>query len=149
MPVSQELMKEYEEAIYQIRYDGDHWMGLSIGEEVPEEFKGRNFGMVFSYNPYSQVLVEFENQEHQRHLIEVCKAKGYEFLECRGGARELLESREVLDNPRNLANPWEWEYGLAIFEVSPQVIEDLGRAFEQNAVVYCPSDGVPYLLESL
>lgn len=146
--ISAELMKEYEDAIYQIKYDEEHWMGILIGQEVPAEFHGRNFGLIFSYNPYSKVLAEFENQERQRKLLEVCQSKNYEFLECRGGAKELLESRAILDNPRNLANPWEWEYGLAVFEVSELAVEDLGRSFEQNAVVYCQAGGTPYLVES-
>lgn len=134
--VSPGLLQVYEQALYQIKFEGD-WQTIMIGQTPPDLFNERDFGLVFSYNPYSEILSETENQDRQRNLIKVCQDKKYEVLECRGG--EAVHS----------STSWDWEYGLAVFNESSDIVEGLGRQFEQNAVVYCPAHGVPYLVVSL
>lgn len=83
-------------------------------------FGGRPFVLVTAYNPRSVALGVEENRRRNAALGEALRARGLEFAPSSGASPD---------------GAWE-EPGFVVFEVSLSEALDLGRRFEQHAVVW-------------
>lgn len=131
--VDEQLMQEYQEAAYQVKLPNGLWGRIYIGQDA-KWVTVQSIALIFAYNPYSEVLSEVENSKRQSQLLKLVQDQQYNYDVCRGGAASLLD-QSVPANPK-LANPWAWEYGVAIYDISQEQAIELGRQFQQNAIVF-------------
>lgn len=121
-----EFEKAYREAIYTVVADGKEII-FRIGEvseainRLLDEACAAKFALVTAFNPRSEVLPDDENETRQVRLKELLRAENLYFLEGYGA------------NEREL---WEREPSLFIFGISEERAVEIGREFEQNAIVY-------------
>lgn len=87
--------------------------------------------LVTAYNPFSQSLANAENVARTAQLQEFLEAQGWSYVAAAGKSR---------------TGAWAAEPGFLVFGVSEDQGRELAVEFEQNAVVWCPSSGVPQLL---
>jgi hypothetical protein len=82
-------------------------------------------------NPYSDKLDDLANAQRHHQLARHLEALGLHHIEGAG---------------RHPSGNWPPETSFLVLGVSEQAAKELGRQFEQNAVVCCGADAVPRLL---
>lgn len=120
-----ELEKEYRKSIYVVFADEIEII-FRIGENshavnrLLNEHNARNFAFITAENPRSEILTDAENKARQAELRKTLCAEKLEFLEGYGA-----------DEKGN----WKREKSFFIFDVSPIKAAEIGKKFEQNAIV--------------
>ncbi|MGE4370566.1 MAG: DUF3293 domain-containing protein [Burkholderiaceae bacterium] len=82
-------------------------------------------------NPYSQRIDDVGNLLRQASLKQEILEKGYPLLEAVG---------------KDPQNKWPREPSFLVLGIPQPVAQELGRLFEQNAILYANDDAVPRLL---
>ena len=110
---------------------------LRIGElnpklnELTAKYEAFSCAFVTAWNPGSVRLSELNNQERQTQLMSEVRRRGYPFLLGRG----IGESEE-----------WPSEPSILVTGIRRESAEDLGRLFEQLAIVFAERGNPPELL---
>ena len=86
---------------------------------------------VTACNPYSQQVEAAANAARQAELESELKQRGLKFIAGEG---------------RHPAGGWPAEASFLVLGISREEAMDLGRRYEQNAVVWCGADAVPELV---
>jgi len=121
--IDQQLRDAYLATIYEVKHLG---LQLQIGEENRdlEEFLIDNnvfsWAFISAWNPFSQLLPPSENEKRHTDLIDFSKNKQWVFAEGFGV-------------PPNKG--WTAEKSLFILDISKIEAIDLGKQFDQNAIV--------------
>lgn len=126
-----ETIAAYEATDYRVE-TSDGVVTVRIGERVPERlWRGINgvrperWAIVTAFNPFSRLQTDEENQRHHEDLERRVAAAGYLWLHATGA------------DPRG---EWPAEKSVAILNPSNEELDDLMRAFGQNAVVVAERD---------
>jgi hypothetical protein len=82
-------------------------------------------------NPFSREVSEIDNRERQKALATELARRSLTFLEGLG---------------QHPSNNWPGEESFLILGLELEAAKTLGGRFEQNALVWCGSDGVPQLI---
>jgi len=121
--IDQQLRDAYLATIYEVKHLG---LQLRIGEENRdlEEFLIDNnvfsWAFISAWNPFSQLLSPSKNEKRHTLLMDFAKNKQWVFAEGFGV-------------PRN--KDWAAEQSLFILDISKIEAIDLGKQFDQNAIV--------------
>jgi hypothetical protein len=86
---------------------------------------------ITGWNPYSREVDESENRDRQKELATELACRSLTFLEGIG---------------QHSSNNWPGEESVLILGLDLEAAKTLGSRFEQNAIVWCGSDGVPQLI---
>ncbi|WP_397474872.1 DUF3293 domain-containing protein [Pusillimonas sp.] len=82
-------------------------------------------------NPYSRMLPDIQNAERQQRLAKMLTRDGWAYL---------------LGSGQHISGPWPAEASFLVLGVGREEAARLGRAFHQNAIVYCGADCKPELV---
>jgi Protein of unknown function (DUF3293) len=133
---SEDLKKAYKSTSYCVEAPGEV-IRIRVGLHNPQfdhflaQFVASQWAFVTAFNPRSRKLSEQENQERHETLAILLAEKGYSFFPCNG----------VDDD-----NEWPTERGYVILEVGQAEAENIAHRFEQNAILFGKSNGVPELV---
>jgi hypothetical protein len=125
----------YHRALYQVR--GPAAFTLRIDQSSPELLAAHQqsgvgcSAFLTACNPYSRLLPDAENDARHAHLI------------------QRLDALDFRHWPGFGADPegrWPGETSVLVFGIAQQLASELGRHFEQNAIVWAGSEAVPRLL---
>jgi hypothetical protein len=126
------LIKAYKNTKY-IVFEPDITIEIGIlNQDVNElliKHNSNEWAFVTAYNPYSRVLSNDENSVRHDELKELTK----DYI--------TFEGHGVGEDPT-----WEPERSLFIIGISKDEASEIGKKFEQNAIVYGKIDFVPELL---
>jgi Protein of unknown function (DUF3293) len=100
-------------------------------DKLLSRFEATTWAFVTADNPYSEQLSAAENKIRQMELIELIKSKNLQFLEGFG---------------ESSTPDWEDEICVFIFDTDLKNAIEIGKHFEQNAIVYGELGGVPQLI---
>ena len=129
------LLAAYRETEY--RVGGDAPFVLRIGEESPllRQLHARHgvqsSAFITASNPLSQPCSAAFNARRQQQLAAELRQQHQPFIEGEG---------------MHPGNGWPPEASFLILGLTQRAAEDLGRRWEQNAIVYCAKDATPRLL---
>ncbi len=132
--IDQQLREAYLATTYEVKHLG---LQLRIGEENwhLEEFLIDNnafsWSFISAWNPFSQPLSTSENESRHLKLVEFAKMKQWVFAEGFGV-------------PPN--EDWEAEKSLFLLDISRNEAIDLGKMFDQNAIVFGRLGKAPELI---
>jgi hypothetical protein len=121
--IDQRLREAYLATTYEVRHLGLH---LRIGEENwhLQEFLIDNnafsWAFISAWNPFSQPLPFSENEKRHSILMDFVKKKQWIFTEGFGVPQK---------------DEWEAEKSLFILDITINEAIDLGKRFDQNAIV--------------
>ena len=82
-------------------------------------------------NPFSRAVSEHENRERQTSLGAELTRRSLTFVEGMG---------------QHPSNNWPGEESFLVLSLDLEAAKTLGERFEQNAIVWCGTDGVPQLI---
>jgi len=129
------LLKAYRQTEYTVH--APQPFILQIGEASPAlRLLHRRCGVASSAfitacNPYSRLLADQENAERQQRLAEAVAHGGW---------------RSIPGSGKHISGPWPAEASFLVLGIGREEARSLGRAFEQNAIVFCEADCVPELV---
>lgn len=124
--IGAELREAYRQTSYIVEVSHTREITLRIGEQsraLDQLLRARDashWAFVTAYNPRSTSLANEVNEERHQQLLRRTRAMNYEVLPGRGKGDDAT---------------WPAEKSLFIFGITPNVAQELGREFEQNAVV--------------
>jgi Protein of unknown function (DUF3293) len=109
--------QSYLETIYRA---GDEAFTLSTSKTGVVLFQGRRFALITAQNPFSQLLSETENADRNQRMRLEIQAQGWAYGDSSGIAAD---------------QHWR-EDGFVIWDAPVEQVLELGRRFEQNAIVF-------------
>lgn len=124
--IDDELRKAYQRTSYIVEVPRAAQITLRIGEQsraldqLLNERRVSHWAFITAFNPRSALLSEEENEARHQKLMQRALALN----------RETMPGRGEGDD-----GSWLAEKSLLIFDMSPAEARELGREFEQNAVV--------------
>ena len=128
-------IQAYLETHYCVR--GEAPFILQIGQFSPDLlllYKRHNVdcaAFLTGWNPFSREVSETENRDRQKALAAELTRRSLAFLEGIG---------------LHLSNNWPGEESFLVLGLDLEAAKTLGERFEQNAIVWCGTDGVSQLI---
>jgi len=116
--------------------NGGQDVTLNIGRRNPdfdtvlEGRRAKSALVVTAYNPRSIVLSDAENTRRHAALTALLDAEGYDY---------------ALGEGRDPTGAWKAELECVVFGITKDAGLEIARRFEQNAIVFIASGGVPEL----
>jgi len=86
---------------------------------------------ITAFNPFSRELTADENHRRQAELAKELTQRGLEFVDGVG--------QHPSDN-------WPGEPSFLVFGLALEAAKSLGKAYEQNAIIWCGADSLPDLI---
>jgi hypothetical protein len=129
------LQEAYRQTEYRVT-EGDPFV-LRVDEPCPELlglYRARNVScaaFITACNPFSQQLTDAENEVRQTELASERKRRSLSYLEGVG------------EHP---SGDWPGEPSFLVLGLALEAAKTLGRAYEQNAIVWCGADAVQGLV---
>lgn len=120
------LQTAYQEAIYEV-YDAEQIISLRIGELHPlldcllTNYHCTTWALITAFNPFSRCLSASENQQRHLRLSEYLQPLNFPLIEAVG---------------KDQHGEWTPEQSLLILGIPLSQGMNIGRLFEQNALVY-------------
>jgi hypothetical protein len=129
------LVNAYRETEYHVT-EGEPF-ALRVDEPCPELlglYRVKNVScaaFITAYNPLSLELTDAENAVRQTELASELKRRSLSYLEGVG---------------QHPSGGWPGEPSFLALGLALEAAKSLGKAYEQNAVIWCGADGVPNLV---
>jgi hypothetical protein len=129
------IIQAYMETHYCVH--GEDPLVLQIGQVNPnllslyERHNVDCAAFLTGWNPFSREVSATENQDRQNSLAAELTSRSLIFLEAIG---------------QHPSNNWPGEESFLVLGLSLEAAKILGERFEQNALVWCGTDGVPQLI---
>ena len=129
------IIQAYLETHYRVH--GEAPFVLQIGQvsaEMLSLYERHNVdcaAFLTGWNPYSREVSETENRDRQKALETELARRSLTFLEGIG---------------QHPSNNWPGEESLLILGLDLEAAKTMGGRHEQNAIVWCGTDGVPQLI---
>ena len=86
---------------------------------------------ITAFNPFSQELSTQENKDRNHKLEELIQSLDFDYIHGEGKCGD---------------GDWDGEKSFLIFGISEEQASEIGKEFEQNAIVWCDKDTIPQLL---
>jgi hypothetical protein len=134
-PLAPELLAAYRETEYRVT-EGKSFL-LRVDEPCPELlglYRAKNVScaaFITAWNPFSHKLTDAENAVQQNELASELKHRSLIYLEGVG---------------QHPSGTWPGEPSFLVLGLALEAAKTLGRAYEQNAIVWCDADAVPGLV---
>ncbi len=131
----QDLIQAYCETEYRALVEPP--FVLTVGIASPElirlyqAHKVACASFITAFNPFSRELTADENYRRQRELTKELTRRSLDFVEGVG---------------QHPSGDWPGESSYLVFGLEFEAAKSLGKAFEQNAIVWCGADAVPNLV---
>ncbi len=125
----------YQETEYRVH--GDMPFTLQIGQVIPELLKVHQSrrvecsAFITACNPYSQIVPDIDNALRQQELLNELTRRGLSYLPGTG---------------QHPSNEWPGEESFLVLGLNLEETKNLGKHFQQNAVVWCGANGLPELI---
>ena len=128
-----ELYKEYVRTSYEAELGGET-ISLRIGEESPDVgvIQSNRWAFITACNPRSRKVSDRENADRMAELESVLSERGHKYYDGAG-----VPARDA----------WEPEPSFLVIGISDSEAAELGAKFDQNAIVFADSKGIPKLLD--
>jgi hypothetical protein len=129
------LIESYKSADYHV--DASPSFILKIGMQSPEladvyeKSHKHTAAFITAFNPYSQELSTQENKDRNHKLEELIQSLDFDYIHGEGKCGD---------------GDWDGEKSFLIFGISEKQSSEIGKEFEQNAIVWCDKDAIPQLL---
>lgn len=133
--IAESLIQAYIETDYVVHTQPA--ITLRVNEQSPQMMKLHKqhrvacSAFITAFNPYSQSCTPEVNLSRQQELISELKVRSLKFIEGVG---------------HHPSNAWSGEPSLLVLGLSLEAAKILGSRFEQNALVWIGTDGVPELV---
>ena len=133
--INLDILQSYKSADYHV--DASPSFILKIGMHSPEldsiykTSHKHTVAFITAFNPYSQELSAQENKDRNHKLEELIQSLGFDYIHGEGKCGD---------------GDWDGEKSFLIFGISKEQASDIGKEFEQNAIVWCDKDATPQLL---
>lgn len=133
--IAESLIQAYVETDYVVHTQPA--ITLRVNEQSPQMMKLHKqhrvacSAFITAFNPYSQSCTPEVNLSLQQELISELKVRSLKFIEGVG---------------QHPSNTWSGEPSLLVLGLSLEAAKILGSRFEQNALVWIGTDGVPELV---
>lgn len=133
--INLDLLQSYKSADYHV--DTSPSFILKIGMHSPEldsiykTSHKHTAAFITAFNPYSQELSAQENKDRNHKLEELIQSLGFDYIHGEGKCGD---------------GDWDGEKSFLIFGISEEQASEIGKEFEQNAIVWCDKDTIPQLL---
>lgn len=133
--IAPSLLESYKSADYYV--DTSPSFALKIGlhsnelENIYRAFHKNTAAFITAFNPYSQELSEQENKYRNLKLEELIKSLHFHYIQGEGKCGD---------------GDWDGEKSFLIIGISEKQASDIGKEYEQNAIVWCDKDAIPQLL---
>lgn len=133
--IADELLRAYRETSFHV--DGPPALVLRVGQaSTPLKDLYRTLGCdcaayITAFNPFSETASDASNADNQARLEAELAARGFNFLPGQG----------VGADPQ-----WPAEPSCLVPGMTLEQAREFGRAYRQNAVVWCRADAVPQLV---
>ena len=120
-----DLQTAYQQAIYEVY--PEQTIRLRIGEYSPQlnrllkKYNCATWTIITAFNPHSKCLSELENEQRHQSLIEFLQPLQLTTIDALG---------------RDEGGSWTPEKSLFILGIDRPQAKNIGRKFEQNAIVY-------------
>lgn len=129
------IVQAYLETEFRVQRDQPFTLKIgSVSDDLLEEHASRRVGcsaFLTACNPYSRLLDDAQNRQRQCELAEELSRRSLTFLPGVG---------------QHPSNAWAGEESYLVFGLNLQAAKVLGQQLEQNAIVWCDSDGKPQLI---
>ena len=129
------LLESYKSANYHV--DGSPSFVLKIGMHSPElesiykTSHKHTAAFITAFNPYSQELSNKENRDRNHKLEELIQSLDFDYIHGEGKCGD---------------GDWDGEMSFLIFGINENQASEIGKEFEQNAIVWCDKDAIPQLV---
>ena len=133
--INLDLLQSYKSADYHV--DASPSFILKIGMHSPEldsiykTSHKHTVAFINAFNPYSKELYAQENKDRNHKLEELIQSLGFDYIHGEGKCGD---------------GDWDGEKSFLIFGISEEQASEIGKEFEQNAIVWCDKDAIPQLL---
>ena len=133
--ISPSLLESYESADYHV--DASPSFILKIGihsaelESIYKTSHKYTAAFITAFNPYSQELSNQENKDRNHKLEELIQSLHFDYIHGEGKCGN---------------DDWDGEESFLIIGISKEQASEIGKQFEQNAIVWCNKDAIPQLL---
>ena len=133
--IASSLLESYESADYHV-YDSPPFI-LKIGihsSELDCIYKTSHkhtAAFITAFNPFSQELSNQENKDRNHKLEKLIQSLHFDFIHGEGKCGH---------------EDWGGEESFLIFGINKKQAYEIGREFQQNAIVWCDKDAIPQLL---
>ena len=133
--INPDLLKSYKLANYHV--DALPSFILKIDMHSPElesiykTSHKHTAAFITAFNPFSQELSTQENKDRNHKLEELIQSLDFDYIHGEGKCGD---------------GDWDGEKSFLIFGISEKQASEIGKEFEQNAIVWCDKDAIPQLL---
>ena len=131
------LIKAYEETEYRVTQGHPFVLRVDVpSPELASLYKAKSAScaaFITACNPFSRELSHAENTMRQAELAAELKRRSLIFFEGVG---------------QHPSGGWPGEPSFLVLGLALEVAKSLGKAYEQNAVIWCGPDAVPSLVLS-
>jgi hypothetical protein len=133
--INSDLLQSYKSADYHV--DASPSFILKIGihsAELDSIYKTSHkytAAFITAFNPYSQELSNQENKDRNYKLEELIQSLHFDYIHGEGKCGN---------------DDWDGEESFLIIGISEEQASEIGKQFEQNAIVWCNKDAIPQLL---
>jgi hypothetical protein len=133
--IKPDLLKSYKLANYHVDASPSFILKIDIHspelESIYKTSHKHTAAFITAFNPYSQELSAQENKDRNHKLEELIQSLDFDYIHGEGKCGD---------------GDWDGEKSFLIFGISEKQASEIGKEFEQNAIVWCDKDAIPQLL---
>lgn len=133
--ISQSLLDSYTSAEYHVHTQPPFILKIGVpSNELAQLYEANNCkcaAFITAYNPYSQELTRDVNKLRNQKLEALIQSKCFKYFQGVG---------------KCASDDGEGEVSFLILGIDKDTASDLGKQFEQNAIVWCSADADPQLI---
>ena len=129
------LLESYNSADYHVYASPSFILKISVHspelESIYKTSHKHTAAFITAFNPFSQELSTQENKDRNHKLEELIQSLDFDYIHGEGKCGD---------------GDWDGEKSFLIFGISEEQASEIGKEFEQNAIVWCDKDAIPQLL---
>ena len=133
--INPDLLKSYKLANYHVDASPSFILKIDIHSPELESIYKKSYkhtaAFITAFNPYSKELSAQENKDRNLKLEELIKSLHFDYMRGEGKCGD---------------GDWDGEESFLIFGITEKKASEIGKEFEQNAIVWCDKDAIPQLL---
>ena len=133
--INPDLLRSYKLANYHVDASPSFILKIDIHspelESIYKTSHKHTAAFITAFNPYSQELSNQENKDRNHKLEELIQSLDFDYIHGEGKCGD---------------GDWDGEKSFLIFGISEKQASEIGKEFEQNAIVWCDKDAIPQLL---
>ena len=133
--INPDLLKSYKLANYHVDASPSFILKIDIHspelESIYKTSHKHTAAFITAFNPYSQELSTQENKDRNHKLEELIQSFHFDYIHGEGKCGD---------------GDWDGEESFLIFGISENQASEIGKEFEQNAIVWCDKDAIPQLI---